>query len=135
MLHGLACNLHINNAMFQGFYTIVLHSKMIYALILLGNTNEYVLVTADSTGRITCTFLNQQDSQMEKSCSVFYGQCAEQLSYSSTFHATDDSITVQLNNVIESDLQDYCYATIANNGTFSVLIEGSFSSTVVTLSK
>ena len=72
---------------------------------------------------------------MEKSCRVLYGRCAEQLSYSSAFHARDDSITVQLNNVVESDLQDYCYATIANNGTFSVLIEGSFSSAVVTLSK
>jgi hypothetical protein len=104
---------------------------MIHALdYLLGNTNQYVHVTAESTdsGTITCTFLNQQDVQTTRSCRVLYGQCAEQLamSKSSIIYTRDYSITVPLD--IESDVQDYCYATIASNGTFSVLVEGSFSS-------
>ena len=65
---------------------------------------------------------------MEKSCNVLYGQCAEPLSYSNTIANGSGSIAVQ--HGIESDVQDYCYATIANNDTFSVLIEGTFSSTL-----
>lgn len=100
--------------------------------ITLGSTNQYVHVTAESTGNgsITCTFLNQQDIQTKKSCHVLYGQCAKYLaiSRSNTIYARDNLIIVPLD--IESDIHDYCYATIANNGTFSVLIEGTFSSTL-----
>ena len=66
---------------------------------------------------------------MEKSCNVSYGQCAEQLSYSNAIGATSGSGSIAVQLGIESDVQDYCYATIANNDTFSVLIEGTFSST------
>ena len=85
-------------------------------------------MTAESTGKVVCIFLNQQDVPAEKSCSVSYGRCAEQLSYHTTVQSRAASITVQFD--VESDLQDYCYATIAKNDTFSVLIEGSFISTL-----
>ena len=71
---------------------------------------------------------------MEKSCNVLYGRCAEQLSYSSASSATNGSGSIAVQLDIESEIQDYCYATIANNGTFSVLIEGNFNS-MATLSK
>ena len=101
--------------------------------ITLGSSNQYVNVTAESTGNgsITCTFLNQQDIQTNKSCHVLYGRCAKHLaiSRSNTIYARDNLIIIVPLD-IESDIQDYCYATIANNGTFSVLIEGTFSSTL-----
>ena len=84
-------------------------------------------MTTDSAGRINCTFLNQRDLKKEKSFTVFYGRCTEQLTNNiQAFTRFSLMISIQLDRV--SDLQDYCYTTIASNDTFSVLIEGRFSS-------
>ena len=98
---------------------------------LLDTTNQYVSVTTKSVERIImCEFLNQQDVHIERRCTVLYGRCRERLTHRAQGFAIDGSlISIQLPNITNSDIQNYCYAAVASNDTFSVLIEGKFQST------
>ena len=98
---------------------------------LLDTTNQYVSVTTKSVERIImCEFLNQQDVHIERRCAVLYGRCTDKLTHRAQGSARDGSlISIQLPDITDSDTQNYCYAAVASNDTFIVLIEGKFQST------
>ena len=99
-------------------------------IITLDATNHYVTVNTESDERnILCKFLtDQQDVLKERRCTVFYGKCIQSLTHKVEGSIRNGSqISIQLHNT-DLDAQTYCYAVIASNGTFSVFIEGKFSS-------
>ena len=91
-----------------------------------GCTNQFVKVEYDSaTSTISCVFLNNRNI-IEQSCSIKYGKCNQKLVLTASDNSTLESpnrVTLQ----VESDGSD-CYVIRASNGTFTVIIEGQFSS-------
>ena len=78
-----------------------------------------------SNTTISCTFENELDSS-QKSCSVEYGIC-DQAMNSAQNSTTDDSpstVTIKLN--ITAMNSNTCYVVTATNGTFTVMVNGSF---------
>ena len=85
----------------------------------IGRTNQFVKVEYDLTSStITCVF----QSSAENSCHVKYGQCHQKLNLTAERNSTTNKVTLQ----IKSDRSE-CYAVTASNGTFAVMVEGSFS--------
>lgn len=62
-------------------------------------------------------------------CSVLYGWCVHKFTLRAQSSIADGSlISIQLHDIAESELIDYCYAVTASYDSFSVLMEGNFSS-------
>ena len=104
---------------------------MTYSLYITGCTNEYVKVIYDSTtSTIFCTFLNELDTT-EKSCSIKYGLCNQELVNSTQGFSTTktpNSVSLKL-----TDLSDgvYCYVVSASSDNIAINVKGS----VLSLSK
>ena len=111
----------------------------VYINILLyhtGATNQYIDVKfeqlgADST-RVVCTFLNEPESRTSsvKSCMIVYRPCEQQ---NMTFQVagtrnSSNTIVIDLPVNLESSSL-YCYAVSANNGSFTVQVEGQSGET------
>ena len=79
--------------------------------------------TKDKT--VLCTFLNPLDTS-QKSCSVRYGQCGQELSRRMESESRDGGsnnvISFKLN--IEGNDQTLCYAITASNSTYTIIVEG-----------
>ena len=84
-----------------------------------GCTNQFVKVEYDLTSStITCVF----QSSAENSCCIKYGQCHQKLNLTAEGNSTTNKVMLQ----IKSDRSE-CYTVTASNGTFAVMVEGSFS--------
>ena len=66
---------------------------------------------------------------MEKSCSIKYGLCQQQLTLFTQANATgtESTITLHLNIDKNQKLMLFCYVITASNSTSSVVVEGRLS--------
>ena len=80
-----------------------------------------------STATISCTFVNELNSS-QKSCHVEYGMCDKVMNFKFAQNSTTDSslstVTLKLN--ITAMNSNTCYVVTATNGTFTVIVNGSF---------
>ena len=79
-----------------------------------------------STSTILCTFLNELDTT-EKSCSIRYGLCNQELVNSAQAFSTTEtpnSVSLKL-----TDLSDgaYCYVVTASSDNTTIKVKGNLS--------
>ena len=98
----------------------------IYMHFFIGNIDQYVTVNFESASTVVCDFLNQQDEYSNKSCTVTFGSCQQDITQFTSVQGHTTSNTVRLK--LTSDLQSYCYTINASNGSYAVLLEGIYSS-------
>ena len=109
------------------------YSQLSSYAILLASTNQYVEVRFEPINRIICTFRDQQNNQ-NKSCNLVYGPCLQNRNFNMTIQGT--RVSPSSPSIVMIDLppqlvaSGYCYVINANNGTFTTLIEGTFSKCV-----
>ena len=92
------------------------------------STNRYVDVTFESTERVVCTFSDQAGNQ-NKSCDLTYGTCQQNQKFNMIIRGTmslNSPNIVIINLTTQLSSSDYCYVILANNGTFTVQMEGTF---------
>ena len=79
---------------------------------------------------ISCEFLNQSDTS-EKTCCVTYIPCKINLKGPGNTQCDRDSpYDIQL-EVIDQSYDLYCYTVTANNDTYTVKVEGTFTLGIV----
>ena len=83
--------------------------------------------------RIFCTFFNNGLNMVERNCSVQYGVTGDSCrSSSQTSKSLSRTVVVGL-PLSEDEKLEYCFIATADNGTHSVIIEGSFISGITML--
>ena len=93
-----------------------------------GATNQYIdlkfeQLGADST-RVVCIFLNEPESQSEKSCMIVYRLCEQQNMTSQVVQGIRNlSNTVVIDLPVNLQSNNYCYVINASNGSLTVLVE------------
>ena len=100
---------------------------VIIPIILLGTTNQYVDVTFESARQVVCKFLGPAQTPSEVFCSITYGPCQQRLNMSaegSSISVHESHTTVRID--LSTNLNTYCYLINASNGTFNLLMEGSY---------
>ena len=101
----------------------------LHFIYFVGTKNEFVDVKFESATSVVCDFHNE-DGQNNKVCAITFGQCQQPLNISVqgvTTHDLPNTVILEL----PIDLESYCYLINATNGTFNVLIEGSYTSKLV----
>ena len=75
-----------------------------------------------------CQFLDQS-STVEKSCTVDYGPCGQELDKSASVRAMTNVIILSLElNETETEIaSDFCYHLTASNTTHSVIVNGTLA--------
>ena len=103
---------------------MIIHISCTIHIIIIGDIDQYVNIKFESTSRVVCEFLNQRDEYNNKSCTITFGSCQQDITQSVSVqgHTTTNTIRLELS----SDLQSYCYTINASNGSFIVLIEGMY---------
>ena len=89
--------------------------------------NNYVEVDVrQATHKVVCKFLNHK-STSEKKCNILYGPVGGNCrSLSQASKSLSDTVTIGL--PLDEDREiDYCFSVIANNGTVTVIVEGTFN--------
>ena len=84
------------------------------------------MVKYDSVANlVSCSFLNQLQSvtATNKSCSIIYGPCDQELTESIDFIFSTTSNTAHRQLNLNSST-DYCYRAFATNGSFTAVVEG-----------
>ena len=107
-------------------------------LISSGSTNQFVDVTFNPvTKTVTCFFLNLEEGT-KKFCSIVYSVFSERLRcrklQQNSTSLTDEVVMslVPAHDQNDAPIEYYCFTVTASNGTFTAVVEGSFSNTSVT---
>ena len=111
---------------------IIVHTKDYYYFIPhAGAINQYVNVRFnqgnESTRIILCIFPNATN-QSKLLCNVEYKPCQKQNMTSRAVGIRNSSDTVIINLSVNLELKTYCYTITASNGSYTVLIEDTRTS-------
>lgn len=81
----------------------------------------YVNISFQSTTKIVCTFLDQQEGQGAISCDIVYGPCQQSNMIARGTISSPNTVEIDLSTIINPE---YCYVVNASNGSmFTVLID------------
>ena len=99
-----------------------------YVSFYVDCTNQFVEIQYSSaTSTISCIFLSELDGS-EKSCSIRYGECNQELTEMAAGNTTTSSVIMLNLTLTSSDSQ--CYVATASNGTYTVMVDGSIGKVI-----
>ena len=101
---------------------------MVSAKFIIGGTNKFVDVNFESADTVLCNFLQHNSSTSQPyTCKIEYGHCEQQLNTTVEGYALAKFPSIVRIDLLPNLQRWECYIITASNGSYTVLLKGSFS--------